>query len=606
MKQRQLAGAWLLVWTLLAGSLWLAATAAVGQSGPLSGEPLVVRLYIHDRSHLDAVAGQLDIWEVHYDEGYAVAAVTAEQYAWLLGMGYRLEADAARSALLSTQAPLDARFYYYDDYYPNANGRYVVDFLHDINAAYPGLTELYDIGDAWLAGQVGEHDRDIWVLRISNEDAAYGDIADKPAFFLFATIHAREVAVPELAIRYIKYLTEGYEGEGGYGLDPDVTWLVDHNVAYVLVMQNPDGHWKNEQNTGNNRRKNMDNDDGCTDPATWGVDLNRNSSFMWRCCDGSSGDPCAVTYRGPSPASEPETQAFQSFFATVMEDQNGPNGDDELPPAAPDDATGIFVSLHSYSDLILWPYGFAAGTAPNNAQLRTIGRKFGFYTGYNPSGDIYTVDGATDDWTYGKFGVASFTFEVGSTWGICGGFFAPYGCLDGIDGMPRSFWAENKLAFLYAHKIARTPYMTAYGPDAEALAVEPADVWQGQLLQLRATIADHRYRGDALQPIAAAECFLDAPGEDGTGIAMTPSDGAWGETSEDVQATMDTAGLSLGRHYFLVHGRNDGGDWGPFTAVFIEVTTAPEGATRLYLPIVWRAEPPGEGVRLYLPLVLNK
>jgi len=238
--------------------------------------------------------------------------------------------------------------------------------------------------------------------------------------------------------------------------------------------------------------------------------------------------------------------------------------------------------------------------------LRTIGRKFGFYTGYNPSGDIYTVDGATDDWTYGKFGIASFTFEVGSTWGSCSGFFPPYGCLDGIDGMPRSFWAENKPAFLYAHKIARTPYMTAYGPDAEALAVGPAEVWQGQLLQLRATIADHRYGGDVLQPIAAAEYFLDAPGEDGTGIAMTPSDGTWGETSECVQATVDTAGLSLGRHYLLVHGRNDNGDWGPFTAVFVEVTTAAEDATRLYLPIVGRAGPPGEGIRLYLPLVLNK
>jgi len=605
-KQRQLAGAWLLILTLLAGGLWLAARDVVSQSDPPAGEPVVVRLYIRDRSHLDAVAGQLDIWEVHYDEGYAVAAVTAGQYTWLQGLGYRLEADAARSALLSAQAPLDARFYYYDDYYPNTNERYVVDFLQEVNAAYPDLTELFDIGDAWLAGQEGEHDRDIWVLRISNEDAACGDIADKPAFFLFATIHAREVAVPELAIRYIRYLTEGYDGEGGYGLDPDVTWLVDHNVAYVLVMQNPDGHWQNEQDTGNYRRKNMDNDDGCARPAYWGVDLNRNSSFRWGCCGGSSDDPCAVTYRGPSPASEPETQAFQSFFATVMEDQNGPNGDDELPPAAPDDATGIFISLHSYSDLILWPYGFAAGTAPNNAQLRTIGRKFGFYTGYNPSGDIYTVDGATDDWTYGKFGIASFTFEVGSTWGSCSGFFPPYGCLDGIDGMPRSFWAENKPAFLYAHKIARTPYMTAYGPDAEALAVGPAEVWQGQLLQLRATIADHRYGGDVLQPIAAAEYFLDAPGEDGTGIAMTPSDGTWGETSECVQATVDTAGLSLGRHYLLVHGRNDNGDWGPFTAVFVEVTTAAEDATRLYLPIVGRAGPPGEGIRLYLPLVLNK
>ena len=68
--------------------------------------------------------------------------------------------------------------------------------------------ELIDIGDAWQASHGGYH-RDMWVLRITNEDAAYGDIADKPVFFLIANIHAREVATPELAIRYIKYLTSG-------------------------------------------------------------------------------------------------------------------------------------------------------------------------------------------------------------------------------------------------------------------------------------------------------------------------------------------------------------------------------------------------------------
>lgn len=567
----------LILWV---GSAWLVGTVVSGQSASPPEGPVVVRFYIRDRAHLDAVAGQLDIWEVHYDRGYAIAAVSPEQFVRLQDLGYRPEVDAARtSQMTAPAAALDPRFYYFDDYYPNANGRYVVDFLQDIAATYPTLTELFDIGDAWLAGQAGEHDRDIWVLRITNEDPAFGDIAEKPAFFLFATIHAREVAVPELAIRYIKYLTEGYNGQGGYGKDPDVTWLVDWNVVYVEVMQNPDGHWKNEQNTGNYRRKNMDNDDGCTDPNYWGVDLNRNSSFKWGCCGGSSGSPCDETYRGPGRASEPETQAFQTFFSQVMKDQNGPNGDDELPSAAPITTTGIFISLHSYSDLVLWPYGFAAHTAPNEDQLRTIGRKFAYYNGYDPTGDIYTVDGATDDWTYGKFGIASFTFEVGeygynAQW--CQGFFPAYGCLDGIDGRPRSFWDENRPAFLYAHKIARTPYKTAYGPDATDLSVTPGQVMPGGSVQLQAVVADHRCCGDTNRPIAAAEYFVDAPGADGTGIPMSPADGSWGALSETVLATVDTSGLSLGRHYLLVHGQNDNGDWGPFTAVFITVTAPPD------------------------------
>ena len=74
--------------------------------------------------------------------------------------------------------------------------------------------------------------------------------------------------------------------------------------------------------------------------GTFGVDLNRNHSFKWGCCGGSSSDPCGITYRGPQAASEPETQAFQTHFASVLRDQNGPNGDDELPPAAPITTTG--------------------------------------------------------------------------------------------------------------------------------------------------------------------------------------------------------------------------------------------------------------------------
>jgi hypothetical protein len=52
---------------------------------------------------------------------------------------------------------------------------------------------------------------------------------------------------------------------------------------------------------------------------------------------------------------------------------------------------------------------------------------------------------------------------------------------------------------------------------------------------------------------------------------MAPSDGAWGETQEGVSAVIDTTGLALGNHYVLVHGRNDSGQWGPFTGGWLTV-----------------------------------
>jgi len=57
-----------------------------------------------------------------------------------------------------------------------------------------------------------------------------------------------------------------------------------------------------------------------------GVDLNRNFPFGW--ADGDS-DPSSISYRGPSPASEPETQAYIDYVtgvapAATIEVHNGP------------------------------------------------------------------------------------------------------------------------------------------------------------------------------------------------------------------------------------------------------------------------------------------
>ena len=541
-------------------------------------QEVVIKFYYDSQEQLNTVAGELDIWEVHPlpgigpNSGYAVAAVIPAQQDWLEVSGYRVEIDSEKTAeLQSPAAALDPRYYYFDDFNNNSNNRYMVDFMQEMSTTYPTLTELIDIGDAWLGLHMGYH-RDMWVLRISNEDPAYGDIASKPPFFLFANIHAREVSTPEMAIRYIKYLTTGYNGQGGYGLDADVTWLVNHHVVYVLVSQNPDGRVINEINWSQYWRKNVDNDDGCT--STYGVDLNRNSSFKWGCCGGSSGNACSEIYRGPLRGSEPETLAFQTFAAQVFTDWNGANGDDEIAPASPDNAAGIFITLHSYQDEILWPFGFNQYGAPNFNQLKTIGHKLADMTGevMNPTGFLYTVDGSTDDWVYGKLGVAAFTYEIGPTYGSCGDFFPAYGCQDGIDGMPRNFWAEMGPSFVYANKIAGSPYITAYGPDSKTVAVNPSEVPGGMPVDLTATVLDQRYSGDPLQPVTAAEYFIDAPGQDGTGIAMSPSDGAWGEINEPVEAVVDTSGLSEGQHYILVHGMNDDGLWGPFTAVFLNIT----------------------------------
>ena len=167
----------LIVTLFLVGGIYLDQnnrTAASNQTstdvslGVDQSQELVINLYYDSQDQLNAVAGQLDVWEVHPlpgtspGSGYAVAAVIPAQKDWLELQGYRVEVDEAKTAeLQAPTAALDPRYYYFDAFNPNSNNLYMVNFMQDTNATYPNLTELLDIGDAWLGTQ-GEYHRDIW------------------------------------------------------------------------------------------------------------------------------------------------------------------------------------------------------------------------------------------------------------------------------------------------------------------------------------------------------------------------------------------------------------------------------------------------------------
>ncbi len=57
---------------------------------------------------------------------------------------------------------------------------------------------------------------------------------------------------------------------------------------------------------------------------------------------------------------------------------------DPISSAAPVTATGVFMDIHSYSDLVLWPWGFTSSAAPNGTALQTMGRKLAYFNGYTP------------------------------------------------------------------------------------------------------------------------------------------------------------------------------------------------------------------------------
>jgi carboxypeptidase T len=496
---------------------------------PASPElPLVVQIQYDSRTQLDELAGFLDIWEVHPDQHIIVARIWPEQYDRLASEGWRITVDQQRPRLPGTIPGYDC--------YRTINELYAR--LQQLAASYPDLVQMVAIGYSYES-------RPLRVVKITNRHTA----GEKPRLFLLANIHARELITPETAMTFVEYLTDHY------GSDADVTWLLDYHEIYVLVSANPDGHVKNEPGNvpWSYWRKNTHPEPNTPCYAMdYGVDLNRNFSFKWgEAYSGSSGNACADTYRGQNAASESETKAIQNFVASLFPDQRGPNDDD----VAPDDTTGILISLHSYGNLVLWPWGWTPTQAPNAIGLRTLGTKLASYNRYTPqqARDLYATNGTTDDWSYGELGIASFTFEIGTD-----GFYPDCSRYNALI-------QPNIPALIYAAKVARTPYLTAQGPDALAVTVTLPITATLPVIQ---AVIDDTHTGIA--PIAAAEYYLDLPPwAGGPAVSMEAMDGAYDAGLEDVQAGLAADQVKPGQHILYVRGQDSDGHWGPVSAVFV-------------------------------------
>lgn len=536
--------------------------------------PVVARVYFTDQADLNRLAGRLDVWEVDHNERYFVALLAPEQYAALVTAGYRVEIDAAKTALLelgirstSQQTEGIPGFACY---------RTVEETYSDMAQLaidHPHLATWIDIGDSWdKTTPGGSSGYDIKVLVLTNKEIT----TPKPAFILMGALHARELPTAELAARFAEDLI------ARYGEDPDVTWLLDYHELHVIPIANPDGRKWAEG--GELWRKNTNSTDGChtrSPPSSYyGVDLNRNSSFKWNACVSgscSSSNACAATYRGRAPASEPETQAIQTYVASVLADQRGPQDTDP----APVDATGLFITLHSYGELVLFPWGWSPTPAPNDAHLETLGRKFGYFTGYTvcqsgEPGCIYATDGTTDDWAYGELGIAAYTFELGA-----GPFFEP------CETFTSSTVPDIMPALEYAFKAARRPYEAPAGPDTLTLSITPTVATPGTPVTLTAVADDTRYDSNGwgtepTQAISAARLSIDAPPWLGTTTTypLVAHDGTFDAATESVQTTIDTAGLAPGRHLLFVESQDAAGHWGVPSAIFLPIVEP------LYFPLI--------------------
>jgi carboxypeptidase T len=224
---------------------------------------------------------------------------------------------------------------------PYLNVVEVESALQVVAATHPGFTELVTLPHR------------TWENRVCRAVRVATDLATaRPTVVLFAGVHAREWGGPDILVSFLERLTAAAAAGAGVTLPAghavaaaDVERIVSGLDVVVLAQVNPDGRAYSMRPDGEelwrtNRR-----------PApVGGVDVNRNYDWLWdfrRHFDpraltrgevSVSDTPGDDTYHGPSAFSEPETRNVEWLV-------------DRYP------TTRFLVDVHSFSELILYPWG---------------------------------------------------------------------------------------------------------------------------------------------------------------------------------------------------------------------------------------------------------
>lgn len=517
--------------TLLGLFVALLFTSRAGLGAQAEPPAGLFRVAYGSQAALGELAAWLDVWAVDQATQTALVYATPDQVARLENLGYTLQPAAPASYPALDTVPGYPCYHTVTEMYA---------MLQQWASAYPHLTERLEIGHSYEG-------RPLYVLRITNKATGL----NKPMLFVMANAHGREMITPEVALAFIETLLTGY------GTNADITWLLDHQRVEVVVSVNPDGHIKNESGYPWAWWRKNTNPQGCSYVNYYGVDLNRNYPFRWSAA-GVSG-PCDTTYPGVAPLSEPETQAIVAYISAIFPVYAKP-GQGE---AAPITTQHLFIDVHSYGNLVLWPWGDVPTAPPNSAAMTALGSKLAAITGYRPSQSyqgLYPTSGTADDWVYAEFGIPGYTIEVGDG---NDGFYPPCSRRDALVG-------PNVAMLLYAAKVARQPYQLAYGPDVTRLdLLNTMPLTESEALRLQAVIDDAQTGG---RPLSAAEAYIDTPPwAGGVPYPLAAADGSFDSARETVTAHLPTAGLSTGRHLVFVRGRDSSGAWGPLTAAFFTV-----------------------------------
>jgi murein tripeptide amidase MpaA len=258
----------------------------------------------------------------------------------------------------------------------------VHQFLDQQAAAHPGVATITSAGQSYEG-------RDLKIIKIARGPSP------KPAIWLDANIHAREWITNAVATYTINQLLNSNDA-AIQALTRDFDW-------YIMPIMNPDGYeyTRSTDRMWRKTRAPTPSPLGCR-----GADPNRNWAFHWM-EGGASNNPCSDTYGGSSAFSEVETERSAAFIDNIADD------------------IVLYLSLHSYSQLILLPYGHNNNRYPDYAEYMRIGaataaairRRHGTAFQHGNIVDLlYVASGGSMDYVKGNHDTAlTLTFELRDT-----------------------------------------------------------------------------------------------------------------------------------------------------------------------------------------------
>ena len=284
-----------------------------------------------------------------YPNGEALIYVIPTEFEALksTGLKYRIEREDVKAFAENFWTSMDNTREAYHTYAE------IVALADSLVTAFPDICEKYMFGTSVQGRELG-------ALKISDNVS----LDENEAEVMFdGGIHGDEIGCAENCIRFARDLCREY------GIDPNITDLIDNREIWIYYMVNPDGRVADNRYNAN------------------GVDLNRDSGYMWDGWGNSSGA-----------FSQPESKALRDCHYNRQ--------------------FVVHTTYHSGIEYISCPWSYRADQCPDFSHILQLAGEYASSSGYanmeygQGCTGMYPINGSTKDTNYGMMGAISWSMEI--------------------------------------------------------------------------------------------------------------------------------------------------------------------------------------------------